>query len=439
MRNFFRTLSALSAGALLWLNTTAQVTISVTEMAAMPEAVSNNAVCEGYVNGTPYVYSFSGIDSSRDHDGIHLKSWRYSTATDAWEAISDLPDTLGKVAASASRVGDVIYIIGGYHVATNGNEYTSSRVHRYNTQTNSYLSDGADTPTPVDDHVQVVWRDSIIICITGWSGNGPSGTNVPDVQLYNPATDTWQAGNPVPNNNSYKVFGAAGTIVGDTIYYFGGARLGGNFPASTSFVKGAINPADPTDITWEQMISDPVATGYRTAATQRYGEAYWLGGSAITYNYDGLAYSNNQPVPPAEMVLHYSSHTGTWDTSTVVLPMDLRGLAHTGVNTRYIAGGMLAGPTVSDKTWKVEFADVSAVAEPAREDVLRVYPVPAREVLQVELRGMKTTSVRLLGMSGAVMKQTTSNRVDVSQLPAGMYVLEARTTTGTHRQLVAVD
>ena len=30
----------------------------ITEVATLPEAVSNNAVIEGFVNGVPYIYSF---------------------------------------------------------------------------------------------------------------------------------------------------------------------------------------------------------------------------------------------------------------------------------------------------------------------------------------------------------------------------------------------
>ena len=411
---------------------------TVTEMAAMPEAVSNNAVCEGFVGGVPYVYSFGGIDNTKAWAGIHLRSFRYNTDTDAWESIPDLPDTLGKIAAGASQVDNIIYIIGGYHVHQNGNEYTSGKVHRYDCETNTYLSDGAEPPVAVDDHVQVVWRDSLIICITGWSGNGPSGTNVPDVQLYNPSTDSWQAGTSVPNNNDYKVFGASGTIVGDTVYYFGGARLGGSFPASTSFVKGYINPNDPTDITWERVLPDPVSRGYRTAATQRYGHAYWLGGSTITFNYDGLAYTNNQPVPPAQQVFSYSTYHGTWDTSTVALPMDLRGLAHIDIDTRYIAGGMEAGPTVSDKTWKVEFSDVNLIGVAPRAGELRVYPVPANDWLRVDLPGKWVGQVQLMNMHGQVLAASKDGRVDVSELPSGVYFLEAETEVGTHRQLVTV-
>jgi len=47
--------------------------LTVTEVGVLPEPVSNNAVCEGFVDGVPYVYSFAGIDNSKAFDGIHLQ------------------------------------------------------------------------------------------------------------------------------------------------------------------------------------------------------------------------------------------------------------------------------------------------------------------------------------------------------------------------------
>ena len=162
----------------------------ITEMSPMPERVTNNAVVEGFVNGVPYVYSFAGLDSTKTYSGINLRSFRYNTQTDEWESIAPLPDTLGKIAASASRIGDIIYIIGGYHVLANGSEISSDKVHRYNTQTNEYLTDGAPIPTPIDDQVQVVWRDSLIYVVTGWSNTN----NTNKVQIYNPTTNQWMQG-----------------------------------------------------------------------------------------------------------------------------------------------------------------------------------------------------------------------------------------------------
>ena len=159
--------------------------LNISEVSTMPEAVSNNAVVEGWANDTGYVYSFGGIDSTKLWSGIHLRSFRYNTVTDFWDAIPSLPDTLGKIATGASLVDSIIYIIGGYHVYANSNELSSDKVHRFDPRTNNYLSDGADIPVAIDDHVQAVWNDSLIYVITGWSNTG----NVPFVQIYDPAND----------------------------------------------------------------------------------------------------------------------------------------------------------------------------------------------------------------------------------------------------------
>ena len=156
---------------------------------AMPERVSNNAVVAAKSGGASFVYSFTGIDSTKKWSGIHLKSWRFNTMSEVWQQIPPVPDPAGgKIAASASVVKNKIYLIGGYHVAANGDETSSKKTHRFDPETNDWLPDGADIPVAIDDHVQAVWRDSLIFVVTGWSNTA----NVPNVQIYNPSTDAWR-------------------------------------------------------------------------------------------------------------------------------------------------------------------------------------------------------------------------------------------------------
>ncbi|NND95093.1 MAG: hypothetical protein HKN45_09520, partial [Flavobacteriales bacterium] len=179
------------------------------ELPLMPEAISNNAVAQGVIGEDVYVYTFSGIDTTKTNEGISLVSMRYSMNEGQWDYIEDLPDTLGKIAAAASSVDNIIYIIGGYHVFDGAPfELSSDRVHRYCPETNSYLQDGASIPFAIDDQVQAVWRDSLIYVVTGWSNT----QNVEYVQIYNPSIDEWQQGTPVPNGTVYEAFGASGTI-----------------------------------------------------------------------------------------------------------------------------------------------------------------------------------------------------------------------------------
>lgn len=350
----------------------------------MPMRVTNNAVSEGMVNGIKYVYSFGGLDSTKIYSGITLKSFRYNTQTDSWDSIPSLPDTLGKIASAASNVKNKIYIIGGYHVLANSNEISSGKVHIYDPEINNYLSDGANLPKPIDDHVQGVWRDSLIYVITGWSNTA----NVSDVQIYNPSSDSWLSGTSVPNNNTYKAFGASGTIVGDTIYYYGGASSGFNFPAQSSLRKGVIDPLNPASISWSNPVSFTGYPGYRMAATSDSSEnVYFIGGSSITYNYNGIAYNGSGGVSPNTRNLFYNTFSGQWGIdSAQQYPMDLRGIANISSTVKYLAGGMIEGQEVSNKTLMLTFQNTNAINETITlSSNFYVYPNPANTHFSIAL------------------------------------------------------
>lgn len=408
--------------------------VQVTEMAPMPEAVSNNAVCEGFANGTPYVYSFCGIDTSKIWSGIHLKSFRYNTQADTWETLPDVPDTLGKVAASANRVGDVVYVIGGYHVLQNGNEISSKSVHRFDTQNNTWLTDGEPIPIAIDDQVQAVYKDSLIYVITGWSNSN----NVTAVQIYDTYNDSWQSGTSVPNNSNNRLFGGSGIIIDNTIYYFGGAK-NGSFSAGNTLTIGEIDLVDPTQITWTDTILSSNLYGYRSACTELWGHAIWLGGSDITYNYNGIAYNGSGGVPPNNQYLILNSSTVDWDTVSVALPMDLRGVAQTSLFTRYLAGGMEPNQQVSDKTYKLDFSDATGSDNKFnQEGQLNIYPNPNHGVFQIE--NAEYGSYKVYSLSGQLQ---TSGSINTTQslkveLPSGIYLLEIQTQDGLRQEKLII-
>lgn len=359
----------------------------VTEKSIMPMRITNNAVSEGMVNGKGYVFSFGGLDSTKIYSGITLKAFRYNTQTDIWDSIPPLPDTLGKIASAASTVKNKIYIIGGYHVLANSNEISSNKVHIYNPETNSYLPDGTDLPVSIDDQVQCVWRDSLIYVITGWSNT----TNVSNVQIYDPYTNSWSSGTSIPNSNIYKAFGASGTIAGDTIYYYGGASTGFDFPAQNSLRKGIINPTNPTVITWSSPVSFTGHPGYRMAATSdSSGNVFFIGGSSVTYNYDGIAYNGSGGVNPNNQNLFYNTFSGQWGIdSTQQYPMDLRGIANVSSTVKYIAGGMIAGQQVINKTLMLTFQNISTINEILMSAKnFHAYPNPANTHFSVLLNEM---------------------------------------------------
>lgn len=404
----------------------------ITEIGTVLEGVSNNAVAAAEIDDIVWLYSFSGIDNSKSTSGIHGKAWRFNTETGVTETLPDLPGGLGKIAAKAHRIGDIIYIIGGYRVLNNGNEITSPAIHRFDVMANDYLTDGSPTPVPVDDHVQAIWRDSLIYLITGWSNT----TNVPNVQIYHPNTNSWQAGTSIPNNHNYKSFGASGTIVGDTIYYFGGASAtfptGNPFPIQSQIRKGIINPNDPTDITWSIM-STPFV-GYRTAATKVQDQVFWLGGSEITYNFDGLAYSNNQPVSPANRSLGYDPETGSLTPEFAPsIPMDLQSIGTIDDSIKYIWGGMVENRLVSNKILQLVRKPLAVgISDPVPLNAnLEVYPNPAKSFIFVTLSGVfsEPVTISLVTPSGQILLTdigTDSNRqITLPEGQQGLYFLIA--------------
>ena len=324
----------------------------ITLLEELPEPITNNAVSEGFIDENPYVFTFGGLDSTKLFSGIHKRSYRLDITSNIWQQIADLPDTLGKIASAASRIKNTVYILGGYHVFKDHSEKSSNKVHRYDILKNRFLEDGASIPIPIDDHIQAVWRDSLIYVITGWSDK----ENVPNVQVYNPEINSWAVGTSVPDNHIYKSFGASGTIVGDTIFYFGGASMGKHYPIQNILRKGIIDANNPTQIKWSHQVLDSSIVGYRMAVTKLNNKPHWFGGSTTTYNYNAIAYNGSGGVSPSNRDLYLSNN----EFSTIILknlPMDLRGIAEINDSTKIIIGGIENNQKVSTNVYLLEWKE----------------------------------------------------------------------------------
>lgn len=360
-----------------------------TELAEMPDSTANNALCGAVVNNEKFVYSFGGISDSLTYNDIHQRVFKYNVVSNIWSEEVQLPDTLGKIAAAASFVNNKIYVIGGYHVDENGNEYSSDRVHVYNPFLDTFEVDAAPIPVPVDDHVQAVWRDSLIYVVTGWSNT----SNVPDVQIYNPYFDSWSVGTALPDDDIFKSFGASGYILGDTIYYFGGVEDSFNFTAREHMRKGVINPNDPMDISWEYLGDAPGGSNYRSACSGHESTVFWVGGAEVAYNFDAIAYNGSGVVNPNQRILSYNvqqdDYTNIFNTQESI--MDLRGIAKLGGGNWIIAGGLDSLQTVSNKTYllhNTQLSDINDALQPPFFEVLDMndyYRVRTENVGNIEV------------------------------------------------------
>lgn len=369
------------------------------ELPDMPESVSNNAVTQGYCGDTLCVYSFSGIDETKLYSGIHLKSWRYNTVSEQWTSLPDVPDVQGKIAAAASTVNNKIYLMGGYHVNSNNTEISSEKNHVFDPETNSWLVNAADIPVAIDDHIQGVWNDSLIYLITGWSNS----SNVNNVQIYDPYLDTWSEGTDVPSFGSYKVFGGAGTIIGDSIFYYGGVNNA--FNTVKKLHRGIINPLNPTEIEWENLEDCP-SRGYRCGAVDYEGRVYFIGGADDGYNYDGISYDTNDGVDALNRTLTWWAEEGIWNEN-IEAPygvMDLRGLGKVSDNSWVICGGMEEDQAVSHKTYLLTLDTYFGVdvAEQVYGKEYNIYSVGSAVV--IELKGsVKDRSYTIIDIFGRLV------------------------------------
>lgn len=405
---------------------TMEAQISITKISDSPYKVSNNAVCEGFINDVPYIFSFGGIDSSKLYSGIHLNSYRYNIATGETLQLPDLPDNRGKIAAGASRIGNYIYIAGGYHVYADHSELSSKKMHRYDIINNEFLADGEPIPIPTDDHVQVVWNDSLIYLISGWSNSG----NIPSVQIYNPSEDSWEIGEATPNNHNYKSFGASGYIIDNTVYYFGGATSSGSFGIQNKLRKGIIDPNNPTSIEWSISTPDADINGYRMACTSVGDNVFWIGGSNTTYNYNGIAYNGTGGVPTSNSIILLNKEELTLEANHYTdLPMDLRGIASISDTVKYLLGGMIDDQMVTNNIYKITF-DPSFVGTNSfedRSDELILYPNPFIDKInikeEIDLTGAILNIFDMLGTKMYTKKMSSNDVIQLENLTPGVYFL----------------
>ncbi len=271
----------------------------------------------------------------------------------------------------------------------------------------------------------------MIYVITGWSNS----TNVPDVQIYHPTTDTWTAANYLPSS-SYKSFGASGTIIGDTIYYFGGARIANNFPIQNNLRIGIIDPNNPEQVTWSTSTPNSSIAGYRMASTSVNQQPIWIGGSPKTYNYDGIAYDGSGGVSP-------SNRSILWKNNSLniiynALPMDLRGIASANDTTKYIVGGMIDNQQVSNQLIRLDWHQdlVHTLSQKTTTSFFRLAPNPAQDVIYLSFAQAQYDldyQLIILNQTGQVVHHRDSIKnnqaINISHFPKGTYILTLKSKT----------
>jgi N-acetylneuraminic acid mutarotase len=315
----------------------------------LPIPVANNAVAGLEVDGTPHLFSFSGLGAGKTRTDITSAAFSIDLSTGAVTKLADVPAGKARLASIAVGLFDRIFIFGGYSVGEDGGEVSTPEVYAFNPVDGSYQR-RADMPTPVDDTVAFAYANRYIYLVSGWHNDD----NVSDVQVLDTWEDRWFAATEYPGT---PVFGHAGGIVGDTIIVADGVGVVQNAGGRRGFAivndayKGTINPEDPADITWEAVLPHPGAPLYRMAATgsESQGLVVFAGGSDHPYNYNGIGY-NREPSEPSARVFAFDPTTDSWVefADKPLATMDHRGLLEVD-GVFYTVGGMVGGRTVTNR------------------------------------------------------------------------------------------
>ncbi len=188
---------------------------------------------------------------------------RYAPATDTWTVLAPMPtarDGLG-----AAVVGDGIYAIGGRPQTAGpctgfGSEIAT--VERYDIPTNTW-STVAQLPSARSD-VGAIDHGGKIYVFGGCAGGVPTN----EVDIYNPVTDTWSLGTPMPTARA-PFYGVG--IKGDGIYVMGGENAFGAPSAANEVYDIAHN-------SWSSATPLPHPRGEMGVASHG-GRIYTVGGA----------------------------------------------------------------------------------------------------------------------------------------------------------------
>ena len=163
------------------------------------------------------IYCFGGRNVSKDYSISINANEVYDTETDSWGTITPMPTA--RFGLQASEVGGKIYLIGGrIESASSSTAEKSAQVEIYDPVTNTWVA-GSPIPTAVAGYASAVLNGKIYV-VSGVAG-GSTRTNL--TQIYDPKTDEWSFGAPIPMSVTAAVAGATtGIKAAKAIYVIGG-------------------------------------------------------------------------------------------------------------------------------------------------------------------------------------------------------------------------
>lgn len=331
-----------------------RLSVLADDIPPLPEPHANNAVAQVVVDGKTMLFSFMGLTDGKTNKDISKQAFQHVEGESGWTRLPDVPVSEGRLAATAVGLGEAVYLFGGYTVADDGGEVSTTENFRFDARTGLY-DPLPPMPVPVDDAVSFVYAGRYIYLVSGWHDTA----NVRDVQVFDSVNNSWFMATPYPGT---PVFGHAGGIVGNRFVIADGTGLFGTreegnrrFETVNEGWMGIVDENDPSKIEWRRLPQLPGRGNYRMggAGDVAGNRVLFVGGTSNAYNYNGIGY-NGEPSKPTAHVFAWDFTADNWvaykDKS--VSSMDHRGLVKLG-NDWFTIGGMIGAQQVTGRALRV--------------------------------------------------------------------------------------
>jgi len=194
------------------------------------------------------IYYFGGRNVSKDYSISINVNEVYDPETNSWEIKTPMPTA--RSGLQASKVDEKIYLIGGRTESeSSSSTVKSAQVEIYDPTTDTWAL-GSPIPTAVAGYASTV-LDGKIYIISGVA-RGSNYTNL--TQIYDPKTDEWSFSAPIPMSVTTAVAGATtGTKAVKAIYVIGGSNA--TYPLSGQYINQVYFPENNS---WSMAASMPV-------------------------------------------------------------------------------------------------------------------------------------------------------------------------------------
>lgn len=207
-----------------------------------------------------------------------------------WDALEMVGEHVRRFESGYIKVGNLFYLVGG--------RQAPQPIEIFDPSTRTWKR-GAVSPVTMH-HFQPVVYDNKIYVVGALTGSGRGEPPLPDVYIYDPATDSWEKGPAIPSD---RLRGGAGAVVHDgLIYLVAGHQLGhssGHVPWLDSF--------NPKTGEWKKLADAPRPRDHFQAVVLN-GKMYAPAGrrSAAAFGH-----ALDLTIPEVDV---YDFATGTWST-----------------------------------------------------------------------------------------------------------------------------